>query len=211
MPQFNLTVLVRELLSERDLRGEFNRNPERVMREYGLTDAERHMLYKMDPTIIGPDLFPPVDNQVVGFNIPQGEFRPAGPNCIPDPGVVLPTYPIPKPALFRVRPRRLTANDIITVVSNNVTTKYIEIVVYGQSYSRNPEPEITIRHQGTGAALQVNSTNLFGTMRCSELSVRIIVAGTAAEIGSYDITLTNSPGTANPDPILNTLTLELAQ
>jgi hypothetical protein len=164
----------------------------------------------MDPALIGPELLPPLDTQIGGFNIPVGEFSPEGPNCIPDPGIALPAYPIPKPALFRVRPRVLTPNDVIDVVTNNITTRFVEFIVYGQSFSRNPPPDISVVNQATGVAMPIDSTDLFGTMRCSQLRVLARLQGNASDLGTYDIQLTNSPGTASPDVIQNQLTLRLS-
>jgi hypothetical protein len=205
-PQFNLTEIVRDLLGDRELRAAFNRDPEAIMKAYNLNDAERHMLYKMDPTAIGNHVFPPLNEQVLAFNMEEGEFGPDDPDCLPDPGVGDPAYPGPKPKLFRVRPRTLTPIHVLPSGS----TKFIEFVVYGQSFSRKPPPTVSVVHVDTGDALQIESRSVFGTMRCSQLRVLARLAFDANELGNYTIELTNSPGTANPDVIQNTLTLTLA-
>jgi len=212
MPQrFNLTEIVRQLMLSRELRGRFNRNPEAVMSEFFLTDEERHILYSMDATTISPEVFPPIDTQVGAFNIPQGEFRPAGPNCVPDPGVAMPVYPAPKPGLFRVRPRQVTPADLLTVKDNpgNVTASFFEISVFGQSLSRDPLPLTTITHKASGATLTIDTTRVFGTMRCSQLTLLVVAPTTAAGVGDYEIEVTNCPGTAHQDVIGNKLELRV--
>ena len=213
MPQFNLTVLVRDLLNEHEVRAAFNRNPEAVMKEYGLSDDERMILYSLDETVIAPEVFPPVDAQIGNYYNGNEEFHPAGADFVPEPGVTLPAYPTPKPALFRVRPRRVTPDDIITVTSNaGVQTKFIEIKVFGQSFSRMPVPDVSIVNQNPpNAALAVERVRVFGTMRSSELYVLIRVQGTASEMWTYDVTVTNCPTTTHPYPVQNKVTLQLEQ
>jgi hypothetical protein len=195
-PRFNLTVLVRELMQSAELRRRFNRDPEHVMTEFGLTPDERCILYSMDPQVIKSEVYPPVDGQVGGFNIPAGEFQPDEPDCIPDPGVVLPQYPVPKPALFRVRPHRVTPAHVLEVkdAGGNVTGRFFEIVIHGQSFSRVPLPQVTITHRQTKATLTVQQPYLFGTMRCSQLRLLVTLPAVPAGLGSYDVAMTNCPG-----------------
>jgi len=208
-PRFNLTILVRDLLESARLRRRFNAHPERVMQEFGLDDQERCILYTMDPAIIQNEVFPPVGLQLGGFSIPAGEFQPTAPDCIPDPGVAVPQYPVPKPALFRVRPRRITPADLMVHDVGGVVTRYFELLVHGQSFSRNPKPKVEIRHQGNSATLQTDRTHLFGTMRCSQLSVLVVAPPLdPGHAGTYEVELTNCPGTAGSVPVQNTLEIE---
>jgi hypothetical protein len=208
-PRFNLTVLVRDLLLGADLRRRFNRDPEGVMTDYGLIPDERAVLYSMDPDVIKGEVFPPVGDQVKGFSIPAGEYQPESTDCLPDPGVTLPQYPQPKPALFRVRPRILSPSNVLTVKdqNGNVVDRFFEIVIHGQSFSRVPASVPKITHQTTGAALVAQQPLIFGTMRCSELRVLVKAPTTSAGLGSYDVAVVTNPGTAQEKQIENKLEL----
>jgi hypothetical protein len=191
---FNLSRLVADLMTERDLRQDFNRRPLQVMRSYNLDDQERRVLYTMDPPTISNFMPPPLDAQVLGFGIPGGEFHAEDENCLPYANVTMAQYPAPTPMVFRVSPREIQASD-------KTGAGMFEVVVHGQSFSRNPNAIIRLIDTN-GTSTDGEAPFVFGTMRCSRVRC---VFGVAA--GTYEVRVFNSPGTAEqveaeqPDPM----------
>jgi hypothetical protein len=190
---YNLSRIVADLMSERDLRQDFNRRPLAVMRDYNLNAQERRVLYTMDPPTIANHVASPLDTQVQSFQIPQDEFRPEDENCLPYAHVGQPQYPAPTPAVFRVTPRVIESADKMNGL--------FELVVHGQSFSRNPNALIRLVDTN-GTATDGQAPFVFGTMRCSRIRC---VFGVAA--GTYEVRVFNSPGTPQeieaeqPDPV----------
>lgn len=194
--KFNLTRMVADLLQSRALRQSFNRRPLQLMNAYNLDATERCILYSMHPPTLAQHLAPPVDTQVQNFNIPAGEFSPESENCLPDPPAAAPQYPSPIPSLFRVRPRII--DPAIHVING-----FYELIVYGQTFSRNPNAMVRIV-DANGGRTDGQATFIFGSMRCSRMrAVFPYVPGT------FELRLFNCAGMPAEHEAVNHLTLQV--
>lgn len=190
----NLLMLVGALMRDEDVRRRFNEKPKRVMKQYKLTSDDRDVLWAMDPAKIvssvngliadlkqeithaanqmDPDEFPPIDDDYVETSGPL--------------------YPDPKPAVFRVRPRKIE----LPAATHPSVCESFEIKLFGQSFSRDPEATVEV----TGAQQMLAEAAVLGTFRCSRMCVVVRVqAGGIVPAGDYTVTLVNCPGGTNEE------------
>lgn len=180
-----LLRLVCDLLELRDVRARFNDSPAKVAKDYGLKPAETGALFSMDGAVIGTE----IGSQLAGVNYQfmENEFPVLGPEFSEDPGVILPEYPSPKPAIYRISPTQHTHPAPPVDFAFNV---------FGQSFSRNAE--IVLEQVNTGVKPALSNQHVFGTFRCGHAFC--MVKGGIAN-GTYKIKVVNAPGSGNPTTI----------
>lgn len=186
--------LISDLIRKSDVRAAFNQDPNAVMQEYGLDTAAKCVIYSMHPQTIADAIQAEVMSVTTDFM--EGEFPPTDVNCLPEAGAGQPTYPVPTPEIFRLRPQVVSIADHPSGV--------FEFSVFGQSFSR--PSRIVVQRQGTANKLTVTGEYLFGTYRCSHARGVVTLPG---EAGTYDVFIEICPGQAGSKLVSAPYTLEI--
>lgn len=175
-----LLGLVADLYRFKDVRREFNTDPEAVIKKYDLTDAEKKTLYTMRLA----DVSEAVKQEIldVNFDFLKGEFPRTGEMFYAELDETSTEYPAPTPEIFRVRPKTAKVAD-----------GKFELNVFGQSFSRDAQVRLRPK-DNVGPVLVVKGHKVFGTFRCSH--ARGVVTPGVAKI--YVVQIQNSPSAGSP-------------
>jgi hypothetical protein len=168
----SLSKIVEELIKDPALRKRFAADPVEVMQEFRLTPRQRGILLSMDPTEVAKSVSKELADELAGFQIPGGEFRPESADFLAEAGGADPQYPSPKPGIFRYRVNPPfvydTANSRRGVSASqlkSISQNLIELTVFGQSYH---EAELKLQTKAApvkSAVLQTNTFFKLGTFR----------------------------------------------
>jgi hypothetical protein len=175
-----LLGLVADLYRSKELRKEFNEDPERVITKYELSPDEKKVLYTMRVQDIGDTVRQEIID--VNFDFIKGEFKRVDEMFMGELDETATEYPAPTPQVFRFRPKKAPAAG-----------GKFELNVYGQSFSRDAQIKLK-KKTGGGPDLVVKGHRVFGTFRCSQ--ARGVVTPGAA--GIYTVQIQNSPNAAGP-------------
>jgi hypothetical protein len=189
--QTRLLKLVAGLLARNDLRHRFNQDPMAVITEFGLTTAERGILFSMDTKDIGKAVakqFEQFEKEVREAEPDETEFPPCSEDYKPELSAGRTEYPSPTPAVYRIRPRKVLKSDIASA------GEQVELIITGRSFCRDPLPYAKIRRMQDGVTWNLADVQLFGTFRCSRLRATFNKHEDDNEIsiGGYQIIVNNN-------------------
>jgi hypothetical protein len=186
-----LLKLAAALLRDRQLRMRFNHEPDQVIAEFQLTPAHRSLLYSMKAKEIGDAIetvAPTFAQEVRGKTPDPREFPPCDDQFLEDLDIGRTEYPSPEPQIQFIRPKRVKLQDLDGLPGD----KKFALTISGQSFARDPDPSVRVRHIPSQTDLMVQSY-LAGTFRCSRL-VAIIANPTPTGLspGIYKVIVTNN-------------------
>jgi hypothetical protein len=189
--------LLADLMRKPELRERFNRDLMGVVAEYGVDTAPAGQLEAL-LTMDAPTIAAKLQSLFQQAAMRPGEFPPPGPDFFSEDGGIDPMYPSPRPGVFRVRPRQVSA-----AVVNAKPVHAFEFVVYGQSFV-NVELKLKRVHPVVGAYARLSVPHLFGTFRGSML--RTIVSPPQGEPNftagnKYQVIVLNQPGTGSEEDV----------
>jgi hypothetical protein len=167
-----LLKIVSALLHDAEVRRRFNHDPMSVIKEFGLDAAPEEQLealLTMNPNTIAAKL----QDVVKKGELRKGEFPPPTEDFIAEDGQ--PEYPTPQPAVFRFRPREVSAMAV-----NSKSVHAFELVVYGKSFvdvELSLERVKPVKNPSDYAKLSIPTP--LGTFRASVL--RTVVSPPASE------------------------------
>lgn len=175
-----LLGIVADLYRDKDLRREFNADPEAVIQRYELAAGEKRVLYTMQLGAVAEAVKQEILS--IDFTFMKGEFPRTGEMFFSELDETATEYPAPTPEIFRVRPKTAKAAD-----------GKFELNVFGQSFSRDAQIRLKPK-DNVGPTLVVKGHRVFGTFRCSH--ARGVVTPGAAK--TYVVQIQNSPNATNP-------------
>ena len=143
--------LVHDLLRDRHLRRRFNENPLGVVTDYKLSAAETSDLFSMEIERVLKRIEILLTQE--GFSFMKGEFPITHSDFPPEPDVTLMEYPSPKPAIARIRPRKVSLGTLEKDATGKV--KPIEFSAFGQSFS--PDATIELLPKAGSAQLAIDA------------------------------------------------------
>jgi len=199
-----LARIVRDLMRDRHLRKRFNENPNEIMGEYGVSDADRAVLLTMDNNQIAAKMPTHMQVEVQKFKIPDDEFRAVSEDFFVEDGGADPQYPSPAPGVFRFRPQTRSA---VVLNAKPVGQRVFELVVFGQSLL---DVDLNLV-RADGAVCSRSNYSVFGTFRCSVL--RAVFGPPGADVAwkggdQYAVTILNNntppPWTVKPGFVMGT-------
>lgn len=176
-----LLGLVADLVRYKDLRREFNSDPDGVATRAGLSDDEKKALFSMNLGLVGAAVLQEILN--IDYMFMKGEFPVVGDMFLAELDESTAEYPSPTPAVFRFRPRQARISD-----------GRFELNVYGQSFTRDAEIKLLSKTAGV-PDLKVRGHRIFGTYRCSH--ARAVVTP-PPNPGTYELRIQNGTKLQSP-------------
>lgn len=195
--QGKLLYLLADLMQDRSLRTRFNRNPDRVMDQYGLPAHAREALVTMNRNHIAT---------MIQEEFDEWGFPDDGLEAHPEDEGVGPHYPDPDPAVFATTPRALDRNK--PNQWKNRTRRGLRI--RGQSFSRNLAVTLQDAQDATYEFPGLGDPIVRGTYRKSHVIVPMPPSPPAGvRATTYRLIVTINPGGRFPEPVVfeNALTV----
>ena len=168
-----LIQLVADLIRSKKKRRKFNRYPQKMMEDYGLSSEASNCLYTMDRETVG-NL---IASELFQFQFEQGEF----PLCKGHGRIFgAPLYPEPKPEIFAIDPKEFPSQE------------NVDVVVWGQSFPRDATLEL---EPLDGAPAPTLTEKLEGTYRCCQIHAKL----KQPQPGVYAVRVNSCIGYLQPD------------